>query len=336
MNSPLISILIPHYGGEKILQDCLDSLKSTDYSNLEVLVLDNNSSDDSIKNIQPKFPNVKFIKSKYNRGFSGGCNFLATYANGKYLIILNNDTIHEKKWITPLIERMEKNENISSVQPKIKKHANKAYFDYAGASGGFMDKYCFPFARGRIFNTIEKDNGQYDNACQIFWASGTAFLTKKSIFEKIGGFDEKLFAHMEEIDYHWKCQLQGHEVWVEPSSIIYHHGGKTLSPMSPKKTYLNYRNSLILLLTNHPLNISIKLFFPRIIMEVISFIREMILLRWGHGFSIIKSWIWIIFNLSFILSRRKNIINKNKLNFSLHKNIILDYYIKRKKKYSNL
>ena len=336
MNSPLISILIPHYGGEKILQDCLDSLKSTDYSNLEILVLDNNSSDDSIKNIQPKFPNVKFIKSKYNRGFSGGCNFLATYANGKYLIILNNDTIHEKNWITPLIERMEKNENISSVQPKIKKHTNKAYFDHAGASGGFMDKYCFPFARGRIFNTIEKDNGQYDNACQIFWASGTAFLTKKSIFEKIGGFDEKLFAHMEEIDYHWKCQLQGYEVWVEPSSTIYHHGGKTLSPTSPKKTYLNYRNSLILLLTNHPLNISIKLFFPRIIMEVISFVREIILLRWGHGLSIIKSWIWILFHPRLLIHRRIKIKNKKELKMISKKNIVFQYFIKGIKTFSKL
>ena len=127
-----------------------------------------------------------------------------------------------------------------------------------------MDILCFPFARGRIFNTIEKDEGQYDDPCKIFWASGTAFLTRKDIFIEMQGFDETLFAHMEEIDYHWKCQIAGYEIWVEPSSIIYHHGGKTLSPISPEKTYLNYRNSLILLLTNHPLKSSIILFFPRI------------------------------------------------------------------------
>ena len=134
------------------------------------------------------------------------------------------------------MSRLESNNRISSVKPKIKNYKMQDYFDYAGGCGGFMDKYCFPFVRGRIFNTIEKDEGQYDNACHIFWASGTAFLTRKKIYTQISGFDETFFAHMEEIDYHWKCQLLGYEVWVEPRSVVYHYGGSTLPASSPQKT----------------------------------------------------------------------------------------------------
>ncbi|MEE2858314.1 MAG: glycosyltransferase family 2 protein [Candidatus Neomarinimicrobiota bacterium] len=334
--SPLISIMIPHHGGKKILQECLDSLKSSDYSNLEILVLNNNSPDDSIKKIQPKFPDIKFIHSDKNHGFAGGCNILAKHSLGEYLLILNNDTIHKKNWINNLLKRIEKDDKIASVQPKINNFYNKNYFDHAGASGGFMDQYCFPFARGRIFNTIEKDMGQYDKPCQVFWASGTAFLTRKIIFDKMGGFDENLFAHMEEIDYHWRCQLEGYKVWVEPSSVIYHHGGHTLSLMSPKKTYLNYRNSLILLLTNHPLSTSIKLFFPRMLMESISLVREIIFLRWNHGLSIIKSWIYILFHIKLLINRRIKIKNKKTLTMISKKSIVCQYFIKGNKTFSTL
>ena len=333
---PLVSILIPHYGGTKIIQECLDSIYNTDYPKIEIIVLNNNSLDDSIKIIQNNYPDVKLIESEYNRGFAGGCNFLSKYANGKFILILNNDTVHEKDWISHLVSRINFNENISSVQPKIKKYDDRDFFDYAGASGGFIDKYCFPFSRGRMFNTIEKDEGQYDDACPIFWASGTAFLTKKYIFEKVGGFDEKLFAHMEEIDYHWKCQMQGYEVWVEPHSIIYHHGGATLPASSSYKTYLNYRNSLILLLTNYPMTTSIKLFFPRFLMEFISLIKEIIFFRWTHAIGILKAWFWIIFHLSFLFNRRKKVKNKSMIDKIYNKSIVIQYFIKGKKTYLEL
>ena len=324
---PLVSILIPHYGGTKIIQECLDSIYNTDYPKIEIIVLNNNSLDDSIKIIQSNYPDVKLIKSEYNRGFAGGCNFLSKYANGKFILILNNDTVHEKDWISHLVSRINSNENISSVQPKIKKYDNRDFFDYAGASGGFIDKYCFPFSRGRIFNTIEKDEGQYDDACPIFWASGTAFLTKKYIFEKVGGFDEKLFAHMEEIDYHWKCQLLGHEVWVEPSSVIYHKGAVTLPVSSSRKTYLNYRNSLILLLTNYPAKTVIKLFFPRIMMEFLSFIKEIIFLRWNHALAIMRSWFWIISHPNILFSRRKKLVINDGNEQIYRGSIVVKYFL---------
>ncbi|SVD94960.1 uncharacterized protein METZ01_LOCUS447814, partial [marine metagenome] len=163
-SQPLVSVIIPHYGGGDILQECLKSLTNSNYTPLEIIVVDNRSTDDSIIIMKDKFPHVKLIQSEYNRGFAGGCNFGAQHAKGEYLLILNNDTVHESGWIKHLVQRMESDKNISSVQPKIKNFKNREYFDYAGACGGFIDKYCFPFARGRIFNTVEKDRGQYDES----------------------------------------------------------------------------------------------------------------------------------------------------------------------------
>jgi GT2 family glycosyltransferase len=329
----MVSVVIPHYGGKNILSECLTSLKNCIYPNLEILVVDNDSPDDSAKFIKDKFSEVKLIQSEYNRGFTGGCNLGAQYAKGEYLLILNNDTTHEPDWINYLVTFMESNSSISSIQPKIKNYYKQEIFDYSGACGGFIDKYCFPFARGRIFSTVEKDIGQYDEACKIFWASGTAFLTRRKIFKKIGGFDEIFFAHMEEVDYHWRCQLMGYEVWVEPSSVIFHKGAVTLPISSPKKTYLNYRNSLILLLTNYPIGKSLCLFFPRYFLECISFFKELLTFKWLHAFAIIKSWFWIIGHLTIINKRRYFIKNYNKSMSDLiyQKSIVIKYFINGEK-----
>ena len=328
---PLVSAIIPHYGGKEILQECLESLKNSNYTQLEIIVVDNSSTDASVKIMKDRFPYVKLIQSEYNRGFSGGCNFGAQHAMGEYILILNNDTVHERGWIKHLVQCMESDKNISSVQPKIKNYNKQDYFDYAGGSGGFMDKYCFPFARGRVFNTIEKDEGQYDDSCRVFWASGTAFLTKRNIFKQIGGFDETFFAHMEEIDYHWKCQLLGYEIWVEPRSVVYHHGALTLPKSSPQKTYLNYRNSLILLLTNYDATKSLKLFFPRFSMEILSLFKEILIFRWGHALAIVRAWLWTIFHPGFLYQRRKGIKKTNKIDNIYRKSIIVRYYLMGKK-----
>ncbi len=333
---PLVSVIIPHFGGKKILKECLDSLNNTDYTELEIIVVDNKSMDGSIKIVEDSFSKVKLIQSEYNRGFSGGCNFGAQHAIGEYLLILNNDTIHEKDWITHLVKRIKSNKNISAVQPKIMNYKKRDYFDYAGGSGGFMDKYCFPFARGRVFNTVEKDTGQYDDPCLIFWASGTAFLTCRNIFKQLRGFDETLFAHMEEIDYHWKCQLLGYEVWVEPQSVVYHHSAITLPASSPYKTYLNYRNSLILLLTNYTAIVSFKLFFPRIVMEFLSLIKELIFFRWNHALAILRAWLWTFFHPRFLYRRRQNLIMTHQIENIYRKSIVRKYYFMCKKTFTDL
>ena len=204
---PKISIIIPHYNGHEILNNCLKSLYEFKLHDAEIIIVNNNSSDGSINKIKLDFPQVTIINLLENKGYAGGCNHGANHANGEFLVFLNNDAEVTENWLIELLNIMDNDPNISSVQPKILNKKDETKFDYAGASGGFMDKYCYPFARGRIFYSIEEDTGQYDDSIKIFWASGTGFMTRKSIFKNLGGFDEQLFAHMEEIDYHWRCQL---------------------------------------------------------------------------------------------------------------------------------
>ncbi|MAJ44345.1 MAG: hypothetical protein CMF96_06325 [Candidatus Marinimicrobia bacterium] len=334
-----ISIIIPHFNGENIILNCLESLQKTTYKNKEIIVVDNGSTDKSIFKIERQFPEVKIIKSKNNRGYAGGCNLGSENAEGELLIFLNNDTIHNVNWIEPLLIKIESDPKISSVQPKILNAIKKNNFDYAGGSGGYLDKYGFPFARGRIFDFVEEDLGQYDDPSEIFWASGTAFITKKKIFHKVGGFDETLFAHFEEIDYHWKCKLAGYKVWVNPKSVIYHIGGATLSYQSPTKKYLNHRNSLILMLTNTSKFQLIKYTLPRLFFEKVSFIKEFFSGNFSNSFAQIRAVFWILFNLSFIFRKRKSIKNLYPIydtNYFYKNSIVWDYFFKNKHKFTDL
>ena len=337
-----LSIIIPHYNGSKILIECLESLNNCSYDNLEILVVDNGSIDDSLELVNKKFPRIKVVTSDKNRGYAGGCNLGAKFAKGDYLLFLNNDTIHEIGWLEPLVEKLDEDINISSVQPKILNYYHKNNFDYAGASGGELDLFVFPFSRGRIFDTIEVDDGQYDDSAEIFWASGTGFITRKSTFEIVGGFDEVLFAHMEEIDYHWRCHLMGLSVWVEPKSLIYHMGGKTLSYESPRKTYLNHRNSILLMLTNFSFFLAVSFIIPRVILELISVFRYLLMGQLKHAFAQIKALIWILFHPHTIVIRRFKSWTLRKVSDieilkKIHtKSIVWQYFVKRLKTYSGL
>jgi len=338
-----ISIIIPHHNGYEILNNCINFLYKSDLYDSEIIIVNNNSTDNSINQIIIDFPNIIILNLNGNRGYAGGCNYGAKHANGELLVFLNNDTEVSKNWLTELINIINKDSTISSVQSKILNKKNNEKFDYAGASGGFIDKYCYPFTRGRIFDSIEQDIGQYEDVIKIFWASGTGFITKKTIFEKLGGFDERFFAHMEEIDYHWRCQLNGYSIYVNPKSIIYHLGGGTLSYNSPYKTYLNHRNSLLLLLSNYNLLNTMKFFIPRLIMELISTIKDIITLRPAHSFAQIKALIWIFVHPNIIINKRAQIkkirkVTDNEMlhNIIFNKSIVYQYFVNNKKKYSNL
>ena len=332
-----VSIIIPHYNNFSILDQCLKSLQNLTYSNLEIIVIDNNSYDNSFEQVKNNYKNIIIKKSPKNLGYAGGCNLGADFATGKYLLFLNNDTVQEPDFLDCLVSSLDKNEKIASVQPKIKNFNNKNLFDYSGASGGYIDFLVFPFCRGRVFDSIEEDNNQYEESMDIFWTSGTAFLTRKSIFMKLGGFDEKLFAHMEEIDYSWKCHLADYQCIVNPKSIVYHHGAKTLGYDSPYKAYLNHRNSLILLLSNYEFLNVIKILPLRLLLEIISSIKDLFSLKILH---FIYHYISILslFNIAYIFKRRKlvkkirviddkSLFNK-KIIYS--RSIVWDYFIKNK------
>ncbi len=325
----IVSIIIPHHNNSKILIECIDSLMKSSFKNIEIIVVDNASSDSSCDDVSNRFPNVIIKKSNINLGYAGGCNLGSKIANGEYLFFLNNDTIVGDTCIEKLVYILNENDNISSVQPKIININNSSYFDYAGASGGFIDYLVFPFARGRIFNTIEKDDGQYDNPRKIFWASGAGFLTRKNIFKKALDFDNVLFAHMEEIDYHWKCLLNGYEIYVTPQSLIYHKGGQTLAYGSYKKIYLNHRNSMILFLTNNKKN-SFSKIIKRITLEKIAFIYYIMKLNFKGALAIFNANMWLLLNMKYLIERKQKIKKLIKTYHPISNQLIREYSIIKK------
>ena len=211
-----VSIIIPHWNGIDILSECLSSLVNTKHDSYEIIVVDNASTDGSQSWIKNTYPQIKLIENDKNYGYAGGCNVGALEAKGNYLVFLNNDTIQDPDWIQNLENFMKKDKVIAAVQPKILNYFNKNIFDYAGGSGGYMDWFCFPYARGRIFSKQERDIGQYNDSKQCFWSSGTAFMVRKKLFFEAGKFDKYFFSHMEEIDLCWRLQAMGFQIWVEP------------------------------------------------------------------------------------------------------------------------
>jgi len=344
VSSPLVSIIIPHFNNFSIINRCLKSLNKLTYDNVDIIAVDNNSSDNSVELLRDNFKDIKIVELDENLGYAGGCNHGVKYSKGEYLIFLNNDTTHDIDFIEPLIEQIISDDKIACVQPKIKNLNKKDYFDYAGSSGGFIDYLGYPFCRGRLFNTIEEDYSQYNDNKKVFWTSGACFITRKDIFNQIGGFDQKLFAHMEEIDYCWRCYLAGYENWVVPKSIIFHEGGSTLKFSSPHKTYLNHRNSLILILTNYSFKISLKIIIVRFFLEILSSFYDLIRFRVFHFIAHYKALCYLVFNINYLLNRiklnKKIRIKNNQLIIDegvIFKNsIVYLYFVKRLKVFSKL
>jgi len=335
----MVSIIIPHYNGEDLLYNCIDSIyKNISIKEFELIVVDNASTDDSINRIKSSFESVKIISSNSNLGYSGGCNLGATHASGKYLLFLNNDTEHSREWIEKLVHFLDSNSNIAAVQPKILNIYNKKLFDYAGGTGGFIDKFCFPFVQGRIFDTLEEDHGQYNNPSRIFWASGAALMIRSNVFKELEGFDKIYFSYMEEIDFCWRVQSLGHEVWSFPSSYIYHHGPyKNFRKSSINSYYLNHRNSWILFLKNsynfnYGLSIVLKL-----LLDWIALAYSLLRLNLKQHLGIIKAHWWLCFSLYKIFKLRKeNQYKLNQLDNIYSGSIVVDYFLRRKKYFSQI
>ena len=339
---PAVSVIIPHWNGIEVLSECLDSLKQTTYPALEIIVVDNASTDDSSAWIEEHHPDIILIQNDKNYGYAGGCNRGISHTKGSFILFLNNDTIMEPGWIEPLVDRMMGNKKIAAVQPKILNYYQRKIFDYAGGSGGHLDVFCFPFARGRIFLEQEEDQGQYDNPEQIFWASGTAFIVQKELFQAAGEFDETFFAHMEEIDLCWRFQLMGYEIWAEPQSVVFHKNAVTLPMNSYKKYYLNHKNSLLMLLGNYSLPVAMYLFSIRFALEWVAFGYALFKLDFKHMLGIINAQVWLLFHPHVIwkkhfrtgsirVKRDRSIMSR------LYRgSIVLTHYIRRRNVYSEI
>jgi GT2 family glycosyltransferase len=335
----IVSVIIPHWNGIDVLSECLDSLKKTNFDSFEIIVSENASSDGSQAWVKENHPDVILVENDKNYGYAGGCNRGANLAKGKYLLFLNNDTIQDPNWLQPLVDRLESDSSIAAVQPKILNYYKRDVFDYAGGSGGFMDIFCFPFARGRLFLNQEKDTGQYDEAQSCFWASGTAMMVRKNIFESAGKFDETFFAHMEEIDLCWRFQAMGFQIWAEPKSIVYHKNAVSLPMHSHRKYYLNHRNSLLMLFGNFSIPLAFYVGFIRLMLEWIALGYSVLKLDWNHATGILRSLVWIIFHPITLLKKRSRFskircvkdgdIIKNMAKTS----IVFAHYLGRKKTY---
>ena len=337
-----VSIVIPHWNNVDVISECLDSILLTDFSDFEIIVVDNASIDNSVEWIKSNYPSVKIIENDENYGYAGGCNIGANQSSGEYIIFLNNDTIQEKNWLSILVETMNSNSNIAALQPKVLNYYDRNIFDYAGGSGGHMDIYCFPFARGRVFEKQEKDLGQYNNKEKCFWSSGTCFMVRKNLFYEAGGFDDTFFAHMEEIDLCWRFYAMGFEVWVEPQSVVYHKNALTLPMHTHKKHYLNHRNSLIMLFSNYSIKNIFLIGIPRLILEKVACFYSIIMLDWRHFTAILRSLFWIIFHPNVIIKKRKNFFkirrigDRKIIDSMMQSSIVIKYYLLKKQTYSDI
>lgn len=334
-----VAVVILNWNGERFLQQFLPSvIEQTKGNGIGIFVADNGSTDGSLALLDKEFKDVIQIRLDKNYGFAEGYNRALQQIDAEYFVLLNSDVEVTEGWLLPLIEFMDSNPNAAACAPKIMDYSRKEYFEYAGAAGGFIDKFGYPFCRGRILSEIEVDENQYNNSSEIFWASGACMFVRASAYSKLGGLDDSFFAHMEEIDLCWRFHNNGFTVWSVPFSCVYHVGGGTLPNNNPRKLYLNYRNSLYALHKNlHPK----KLYFTIIVR---------IILDWLSAFAYLTSFKYNFFKAVFTAHNHyfKHIKTLNKFRKSsnythlkpnsqiLKKSILVQFFILRHKKFSNI
>ena len=319
-----IAVVILNWNGVKLLEQFLPSVVQYS-SEATVYVADNASTDDSISFVKANFTTVQIIKNEYNFGFAQGYNEALKNVNADIFALINSDIEVTENWLQPIIETFKNEAQTAIIQPKILDYKRKEYFEYSGAGGGFIDKYGYPFCRGRIFETLEKDNGQYNDSCEIFWASGACFFIRSSVYKELNGFDSDFFAHQEEIDLCWRAFNNNHIIKYNGDSTVYHVGGATLNEGNPKKTFLNFRNSLLMLVKNLPKESLVKLLFLRMILDGIAGIRFLFQGKILHSIAVLKAHFYFYHLLSINYKKRGKIQLKK---YYKVKSIVYNYYIK--------
>ncbi|TCK69044.1 hypothetical protein DFQ05_0555 [Winogradskyella wandonensis] len=326
-----IAVVILNWNGKALLEQFLPSVIQHS-AEAKIYVADNASTDDSVSFITEKFPEVEIIQNIENGGYAKGYNDALKHIEAPILCLLNSDIEVTKDWLLPVIEEYNA-DNVAIIQPKILDYKKKSYFEYAGAAGGFIDKYGYPYCRGRIFDTIEEDIGQYNENIHIFWASGACFFIKNQVFKDLNGFDESYFAHMEEIDLCWRAYNNGYLSKYVGSSTVYHVGGATLQNTSPRKTYLNFRNSLFTLVKNTDRNVLSRV-LTRMVLDGIAGIRFLLKGQPLFFFSILKAHGSFYLSLPRLLKQRNTL--KKKSGYYSSTSIVWDYFIKKKRKFNCL
>ena len=329
-----VAIVILNYNGRKLLAQFLPSVIAHTDKVANIYVADNNSTDGSIAFLSENFPKVKLIRNTVNGGYAKGYNDALKEVTEELLVLMNSDIETTPHWLEPVIERFRINTNLAAAQPKILDFKRKAYFEYAGAAGGFIDALGYPYCRGRIFDSIEKDTGQYNDVQQIFWASGACLIVRRDIFWQAGGFDEFYFAHQEEIDLCWRFNNMGLEIEHIGKSCIYHVGGATLSTADPRKTFLNFRNSLCNLIKNEPGQKVYLILFLRLVLDGIAAIAFLIKNKPKHFAAVLKAHFDFYRNLSTLMTKRKKV--KVSRPYYQIISIVFEHFILGKKNYRKL
>lgn len=329
---PDVAVIILNWNGAAMLEKYLPTIvEHTPKQLADVIVADNGSTDGSLDLLESRFPQVKVLKFETNNGFAGGYNLAIEQTRYRYTVLLNSDVEVKDDWLTPLWLYMTTHPEVGAVQPKIRSLRHPELFEYAGAAGGFIDHNGYPYCRGRIFDTVETDNGQYDETIEIFWATGAALMVDTKLYLDLGGLDKEFFAHMEEIDLCWRIHLAGKQIAVVPQGVVYHLGGGSLPAENPRKTYLNFRNSLLMLHKNLPDSSRNRRLLKRRLLDTIAWCKFVATFDFGNAAAIWRA------HRDFA-KMRKSYTTHPEVDLlesfpGTNRNILVDYYLKGHKKY---
>lgn len=330
-----IAIVILNWNGREFLEKFLPSVIANSRDIAEVIVADNASTDSSIEFLQDNFPGVRIISNLTNGGFARGYNEALASVEADYYILLNSDIEVTPNWIQPVISLMESDSNIAACQPKLRSYYEKEKFEYAGAAGGFIDEYGYPFCRGRIFQHIETDHGQYDNPMEIFWATGACMFVRADLYRQFGGFDEDFFAHMEEIDFCWRLKNGGYKIMFCPDSVVYHVGGGTLPKKSSQKTYLNFRNNLSLLYKNLPAELLWPVFAVRFPLDGIAALKFLFEAGFKDFYAVLRAHLYFYSHFNSLRAKRMKF--KQSMVHGIYKgNLVKEHYLRKKTLFTQL
>lgn len=329
----MVAVIILNWNGRKLLESYLGSVvRHTNPGIGRVVVADNGSTDGSAEYVRSEFPDVELIEFSENYGFAEGYNrAIARMApDYKYCVLLNSDVEVKDDWLTPLWQFMESHPEAGACQPAIRSLKEPDMFEYAGAAGGFLDRHGYPYCRGRIFDTVEPDRGQYDTPIRVFWASGAALMVDSQLYLDCGGLDKEFFAHMEEIDLCWRILLTGRQVWAVPASHVYHLGGGSLPASNPRKTYLNFRNNLLMLHKNLPDRVRRGVLLRRRLLDTVAWLKFILTGDKDNASAIIKA------HNDFRRMRKAYTQHPKENLLNVDTNILFDYFIRNRKRYSEL
>ena len=329
-----IAIVILNWNGQKLLAQFLPSVVNFSSQEATIYIADNASTDSSVDYAKEFFPSIKIVQNAVNDGYAKGYNDALKEIDADIYCLLNSDVEVTDNWLQPIVDVFNADQKTAIIQPKLLDFKDKTKFEYAGAGGGFLDLYGYPYCRGRVFNHLETDEGQFNDVKDVFWASGACLFIRSKVYHQLNGFDEDYFAHQEEIDLCWRAQNIGYKVKYVGNSTVYHVGGATLQDSDPRKTYLNFRNSLLNVVKNVPNKWFLFVIFSRLLLDGIAGIKFIIELRPIHTWAIIKAHFSFYQNFNKFLKKRKKLFKKK--DYNLHTSIVWQYFTLGRNKFNKL